>query len=308
MAESEHRLLWLVNTVKGSMALRSVYAQARDAIALVSSYTDPHVSEDHGALIEAYCREQSIDFMSWVNLKGALQEIVDERAITGIVAIGWQYLIPREIWSGLPDKLIVFHDSILPRYRGFAPLATGIMNGEEEFGVSVIYAGEGRDDGDVILQKRVHIGSDVYLREAMERIGGLCCEAAAALLKHMKSGTIRGEKQDPSKATYSIWRGPDDCRIDWKKSAREIYDFIRAVSHPYPGAFSYSCGKKIRIWKSEVVPEEVRFEIRDCGKIWRLEQGRPVLVCGEGLLLLTDMTDEHGNSMLPFTKLRRAFA
>jgi len=289
------------------MVLKSLLAQARETLSLVSSYRDPNVSEDYGALIEAYCRQEGLDFAPWADLKARLQETIHEKRITGIVAIGWQSLIPSGVWTRLPDRLVVFHDSLLPRYRGFAPVATGMIKGEDEFGVSVIYGGDGVDDGDIIIQAGTHLGPEVYMGEAIERIGELYCEAAGALVLKMKSGAIKAQRQDGSKATYAIWRGPEDCRIEWRKSAREIYNLIRAVSYPYPGAFSYLRGKRIRIWRSEIVPEEVRFEIRDPGKIWRLEGGRPVVVCGEGLLQLSDMTDELGNSILPVTRLRETF-
>lgn len=289
------------------MVLKSLLAQGRETLSLVSSYHDPNVSEDYGALIEACCRQEGLEFAPWTDLRPRLRETIHEQRITGVVAIGWQYLIPSDVWTQLPDRLVVFHDSLLPRYRGFSPVATGMIKGDEEFGVSVIYGGDGIDDGDIILQLGTHLGPEVYMAEAIERIGELYCDAAGTLLLKMKSGAIKARRQDGSKATYAIWRGPEDCRIDWRKSAREIYDLIRAVSHPYPGAFSYLGGRRIRVWQSEIVPEDVRFEIRDPGKIWRLERGRPVVVCGEGLLELSEMTDDLGNSILPVTRLRETF-
>ena len=307
MVQSEYKILWMVNTKKGFLVLKKVFEQASDVIALVSSYTDSRVSEDYGKLIKTYCNKNKIDYLPWQKLEDSLQKAIVEKEVTGIVAIGWQYLIPNKVYSGLPHKLIIFHDSLLPRYRGFAPVATGMINGEEEFGVSVIYAGNGIDDGDVILQKKIHLGSDIYISEAIEKICELYCDAAITLVSDLKSGTVKTKPQNEAKATYSIWRSADDCWIDWRKPAMDVYNLIRAVSHPYPGAFAYLKGKKMYVWQSEPVSGDVRFEIRDCGKIWRLEEGSPVVVCGEGLLRLTDITDEYGKNILPLTGLRQRF-
>src|SRR5262245_15261635 len=245
--------------------------------------------------------------MSWANLKNGIKEEIRSRGINGIVAIGWQYLIPPAVFDNLSHRLIVFHDSLLPKYRGFAPVATGMIIGETEFGISVLYATDNIDDGDVIHQACVHIASEVYLEEAIERIGQLYCEAAAKLCADMRAGTIAVYPQDHSRATYSIWRNADDCAIDWSRPALEIYNLVRAVSHPYPGAFSTLGGKLARIWRCRTVEDDIQFEIRDPGKVWRVEGGKPVVVCGCGLLQITDMTDDDGQSLLPLTRLRVRF-
>ena len=300
-------LLWLVNTEKGFTVLKDLASKARDSLGLVSSYSDPNVKEDFGSQIAAFCRVHQIDHVLWSSLRTNPGEWLQRHKISGIVAIGWQYLIAHNVWSALPHKLIIFHDSLLPRYRGFAPLATGLIKGETEFGVSVIYAGQGTDDGPIILQESVHLGEDVYIQEAITAMSRLYGTAALRLIDRLVSGPVAARPQDESKATYSLWRGADDCVVDWKCSARQIYNLVRAVGPPYPGAFSQLDGKRVYIWRSEPLDQDLEFEIRDAGKIWKIEKGRPTVVCGRGMLRLTELTDADGTSLLPVTRMRVRF-
>src|SRR5262249_46613483 len=198
------RLLWLLNTKKGLMVLEEVVKCSRDCIGLICSYSDPNVKENYDKFIAELCRSFGLDFMPWVNLKNSIKEEIRSRGINGIVAIGWQYIIPRPVFDNLPHKLIVFHDSLLPKYRGFAPVVTGMIKGETEFGASVLYATDNIDDGDIIHQARIHIGSEVYINDAIEQIGRLYCAAAVKLCAAMRAGPVAAYPQDHSRATYSI--------------------------------------------------------------------------------------------------------
>jgi len=301
------RLLWLLNTEKGLAVLKTLAAEARQSIGLVSTYTDPNVREDFAAQITAFCRAEGLAHVPWRNLRSSCRALLEEHGVNGMVAVGWQYLIAEDNWSGLPYKLIVFHDSLLPRYRGFAPLATGLIKGETEFGLSVIYAGAAIDDGPILLQEKTHLGEEVYIQQAISRLSQLYCAAALRLVQGLAAGELVARPQDEDKATYSIWRNADDCAIDWRCAARQIYNLIRAVGPPYPGAFSHLDGKRVNVLRSELVDDDPQFEIRDVGKVWKIEQGRPVVVCGVGLLRLSELVDDNGASLLPFAKLRSRF-
>ena len=91
------------------------------------------------------------------------------------------------------------------------------------------------------------------------------------------------------------------------KSADAILNLVRAVSHPYPGAYSFLNNLKVIVWRAELVEREICFEIRDPGKVWKIEEGTPLVVCGQGMLRLVKIENEEGQSLLPFTKLRQRF-
>jgi methionyl-tRNA formyltransferase len=302
-----HNILWCCNTEKGFRVLKSVLKHHSDFISLVCSYHEKNVLEDFGAKIREYCLEKNLPFVFWKDLKKNFTKCIENYNLTGIIAISWQYIIPIELNDLLLDKIIIFHDSLLPKYRGFCPVSTAIIKGKDELGISVLYATKEFDEGDIILQKRCKIDNTTYIKDAIRIIGDLYCEAALELIGMIRDNKINTKKQDNSLATYSIWRNPEDCKINWNESAKQIYNLIRAVSYPYLGAYTILNGEKIRIWGAIVYNKDIKFEIRDLGKIWRLEEGKPVVVCKAGLLKIIKATYDDGKNALPIKRLRQKF-
>lgn len=150
------------------------------------------------------------------------------------------------------------HGSLLPAYRGRCPVNWVLVKGENKTGVTLHYMVEKPDAGDIIGQREVNIDYKDTARTLYDKL----CQAAGALLDDllpdMKNGQIHGKKQDLTLGSYYGGRRPEDGRIDWNQSAREIYNLIRAVTDPYPGAqATMENGEKIIIWWGESV-ESVR--------------------------------------------------
>jgi len=274
------------------------------ALNLVCSYPEWNVQENYGDKIEAFCRKKGIQFIKWEELKNNFLHYLTQHNITGIVAIGWQYLLPMELNKILPDKIIVFHDGLLPKYRGFCPLATAILKGETEVGVSVIYASERIDEGDIILQNKVVIDNSIYLHEAISMLSKLYCKSAQTLINMIYAENILAIKQDHSKASYCIWRNPEDNKINWNESAESIYNLIRASGSPYFGAYTKMGNEIVRVWEAVVLDYDLNFEIRQPGKIWKLEEGKPIVVCNPGLIMILSATFDDGRDIFPLNKLR----
>jgi len=302
-----NKFIWCLNTEKGYQVLKKIHNDYFENIGLICSYPEWNVKENYGQSIANYCISNNIQYIQWDALKSDLEHYIKKNNISGIIAIGWQFLIPLEYNTILDNKIIVFHDSLLPKYRGFCPLATAILKGENEIGVSVIYASEGIDEGEIILQKKANIDNVAYLKDAINLISHLYYEGVEDLLFMINSNTITSHKQKQSEATYCLWRDPNDQKIDWNDSATNIYNLIRASGPPYLGAYTQLKNKTIRIWKASVQENDINFEIRNPGKIWNLENGKPVVVCGKGLLKIISATYEDGTNAVPIQKLRQRF-
>jgi len=140
------------------------------------------------------------------------------------------------------------HGSLLPKYRGRVPINWAILHGEKETGVTLHHMVKRADAGDIVDQEVVPIGHDETAREVFAK----CVKAARLVLERqldsLTSGTAPRLKQDESQATYFGGRTPEDGRIDWTQSAEKIYNLIRAVTQPYPGAFTDVGGKRMFIW------------------------------------------------------------
>ena len=174
-----------------------------------------------------------------------------------ILAIGWYHMIPNSILTLPPKGTAGIHASLLPKFRGNAPLVWAMIEGMDETGVSFFYFGEGVDEGDIIGQVAFSIERDDTIADLLQKTERASVDV---LLEHYDSvaeGTVQPTPQDHSQATVYPARKPEDGEIDWTWSAERIRNFIRAQTRPYPGAFTVIGGKKVTIWDASVVePEE----------------------------------------------------
>ncbi|MDD4091295.1 MAG: formyltransferase [Smithellaceae bacterium] len=178
------------------------------------------------------------------------------------------------------------HGSLLPAYRGRCPVNWVLVNGEEETGVTLHYMVEKPDAGDIVGRRAVQIDFEDTARTLYDKL----CEAAGGLLDEllpgMKKGKIPRIKQDLSQGSYYGGRKPEDGRIFWGRTAVEIYNLIRAVTDPYPGAFTFAeSGEKIMIWRAR--PESSKAEGGPGDVIF---DGQSVLVkTGDGAIRLLEI-------------------
>lgn len=142
------------------------------------------------------------------------------------------------------------HGSLLPRYRGRVPVNWAIIHGETETGVTLHAMTEKPDNGAIVVQKAVAIGPDDTAFEVFDRITGAAAAALDAALPALVAGTAPHLPQDPAHASYFGGRKPEDGRIDWSWGAKRIHDFVRALTHPYPGAFADAAGRRLVLWRT----------------------------------------------------------
>ena len=174
-----------------------------------------------------------------------------------IFSFYYRNLVKEELLSIPKYGCINLHGSLLPKYRGRVPINWALVNGETRTGVTLHYMTPRPDDGDIIAQREVAIDDNDTALTLHEK----CAEAAALMLDEalpaIKAGTVKAVPQDNSQATYFHGRKPADGLIDWTKSATEIRNLVRAVTRPYPGAFTYFASKKYYIWQATVIPGTV---------------------------------------------------
>ena len=169
-----------------------------------------------------------------------------------IVVVGWYHLVPR-VLRELPRLGVVgMHGSLLPRYRGGAPLVWAILRGERQVGITLFYFDEGVDTGDVVGQRSV----PVYLRDTIAsvyaRVEAAGMELLADALPRLAAGTAPRTPQDPSAGEVVPQRSPDDGRIDWDQPALDVFNFVRAQTRPYPGAFTSLAGERVTVWEAQL--------------------------------------------------------
>ena len=165
----------------------------------------------------------------------------------------YRHLLKQELLDIPPAGCVNLHGSLLPKYRGRAPVNWTLLNGETETGVSLHYMTIKPDDGDILAQKSVAI-SDADTAVSLNQ---KLVQAASTMLDEylplIENGTAPRQAQDHSQSSYCGRRRPEDGQIDWDLPATGIRNLIRAVTRPFPGAFSFRGQKKILIWEAEVI-------------------------------------------------------
>jgi methionyl-tRNA formyltransferase len=170
-----------------------------------------------------------------------------------IVVSGFSRLIPRKVIESARVATVNIHQSLLPAYRGRHPLNWAIINGETYTGVTIHHVSEGFDEGNVILQKRVKITDNDTVMDIYWKTVEKSCEMLHSFFRRTKQGDLTGFRQDPRLASYFPPRTPKDGKIDWTESAEKIFNLVRALTYPYPGAYFYFGRKKIVIENAQVV-------------------------------------------------------
>jgi methionyl-tRNA formyltransferase len=143
------------------------------------------------------------------------------------------------------------HGSLLPRYRGRCPVNWVLIHGETETGVTLHYMEEKADRGDIVGQRRVPIDPEDTALTLFAKMTAAAGELLWQIYPLLRSGRAPRQPQDQGQASYFGGRRPADGLIDWQKSALRVYNLMRAVTHPYPGAFTFFQGRKLFIWGGE---------------------------------------------------------
>ena len=235
----------------GTKCLKLLLDSPCEVVAVFTHDTDPH--EAHWFDVpEAIALERNIPVYKPKSLESAeWTELVSSLKPDILLSLFYRNFIPKDIFSIPRLGAYNMHGSYLPSYRGRAPLNWAIINGEDHGGVSLHVMEEGFDTGDIVLQKRVDFGADEYVGQIQPRITKAAVEVLREALPSLLNGNPNLTKQDESKASYFGRRKPEDGRIDFKKTSREVFNMVRALSKPFPGAFTDEVDKsRLTIWRA----------------------------------------------------------
>ena len=168
-----------------------------------------------------------------------------------IVVVAYGQILPKSILSIPTHGAVNVHASLLPKYRGAAPIAWAILSGEKVTGVTTMVMDEGMDTGDILLQREVPIRGEETCETLHNRLASIGAQLLLETLAKMKEKNIRPISQNHSKATYAPPLKKEDGYINWKKEAKEIDRQIRAFN-PWPGAFTKLDHQLLKIYKGEI--------------------------------------------------------
>ena len=206
-----------------------------------------------------------------------------------LIAVSWRYMVSDDIRQSARLGAFLFHDSLLPRYRGFAPTRWAMLNGERETGVTLLEMAAELDRGRILDQLAVPIAADESIGPVMERVTDEYLSVMERNLPALLKGGGRRTVQDESQATYGCRRMPEDDRIDWSRTTEQLHNLIRASSRPYPGAFTYFEKSRLTVWTASR-SNLPRYTGTVPGRIAEIRSGEGVIVLtGDGALLLREV-------------------
>lgn len=216
----------------------------------------------------------------------------------------YRYLIPKEIISEAPFGAVNLHPSLLPKYRGRAPLNWAIIEGEKEIGLTAHFIDEKLDNGDIICQIKFFLNKNEDVGDALKKLIPYYCLITKNVIHKFLNNTVTSIPQDHSLATIYPSRKPEDGVINWSNSAERIFNFVRAISHPYPGAFSDTKKGRIYIWKTELIKNNNQSKIAPGIILEYLKNKWFIVKCGVGNLKVIKWTVHPKNSFEPKVKMQ----
>lgn len=211
-----------------------------------------------------------------------------------IVVAAYGQILPKKILEIPPIGCINVHASLLPKYRGAAPIQWAIINGEKVTGITTMWMNEGMDTGDIFLQEELEIKREWNSEDLTKELSMLGGKVLKKSVEMIESGVIMRVPQDHCKATYAPLLKKEQGKIDWNKTVVDIYNLIRGL-YPWPGAFTIKNGREIKIWKAEIYSNG---EIVHPGRFYGIIPGDGFIVgCSDGCLLVKELQESGKKRM-----------
>ncbi|WP_280316231.1 methionyl-tRNA formyltransferase [Nocardia abscessus] len=266
---------------------------------VVLAVTHPASEQSYKAIfsdsVEELAREHGIPVHLTERADAETIDLVKRVEPDVIVVNSWYTWMPAELYNLPPHGTLNLHDSLLPKFTGFSPVLWALISGASETGLTVHRMDEGLDTGDILVQRSIPIGpSDTgteLVMRGMELIPGALGEALAAL----DSGTAQWRPQNKAERTYFHKRSERDSRIDWTWQAEDLERFVRALSAPYPRAFTHYRGERIEVLAARVSEA-----------CYGGTPGRVIVQEGGGAVVTGADAHRGGNRALVITRVRTA--
>lgn len=211
-----------------------------------------------------------------------------------IVVVAYGKILPQELINIPKDGIINVHSSLLPKYRGAAPIHAAIINGEKESGVTIMDIVEELDAGDIILQVKTPISETDILEDLHDRLAIIGSEALLTTVDMIESGIAVRTPQDKEKVTFVKPIKKEECEIHWDHSMERVYNFIRGLN-PFPSAYSF-CNEKL--YKIYFVEKYDRIYDGEFGEVVDLVKGKgPIIKVLDGSLILSSVKPQNKKLM-----------
>ena len=256
--ESRPKLLFFGFSMTGAAVLEELIKMGANIIGVYTYEDNP--KENWFPSVKLLAQKHNIQTFTPEKLTAEDVQNIKSLAPDIILSVYYRSLISDEILKVAPLGAFNMHGSLLPKYRGRAPINWVLVKGEKETGATLHYMVAKADAGDIVGQKVVPIDNEDTALTLTKKVTAAACEIIKEVYPLIETKNLKPRKQDMSVSTYFGRRTPADGLINWNSEAQTIYNLIRAVTRPFPGAFFEEGGKKIIIWRAKVLPAKTQAE------------------------------------------------
>jgi methionyl-tRNA formyltransferase len=285
------RTVWVSDDVIGRDCLDAAAASGAEVVGIVTLPDDSGIDRSARCTFEAEAARLGAARLETrdVNSEAAL-EWISALAPELVFVVGWYQLV-REPFIGLAaEGTFGMHPTLLPRHRGRASIPWAILSGLARTGVTLFEIVDATaDSGAIVGQKVVEISSDETATTLFDKIAVAHVDLVHEWVPQLLARTAARFPQDPSRASSWPRRRPADGIIDWETRASYLYDWVRAQTRPYPGAFTYVGDQKVVVWRARPI---ALGEQAPAGTVVSERPDGPVVACGEGALVLEEIETE----------------
>ena len=244
--------------------------------------------------IKEYALEHNLTVLQPEKIKTSeTEEQLKKLAPDLIVVVAFGQILSKAILDIPQLGCINVHASLLPKYRGAAPIHWSIINGETKTGITTMYMDVGLDTGDMILKEEVSISAKMNTGELHDTLMNIGAKTLLQTIKQIAEGSVVRNKQNDAKASYAPLLTKELERINWLLPAQEIYNLVRGLN-PWPVAFSIFKGKKLKIWQTKVIDNVTIGEI---GTVLSITETGFTVQTGKGILEILELQPESKRKM-----------
>lgn len=268
---------------------------------MVAVYTQPDRPAGRGqqlkmSPVKCFAQEYQIPIYQPITLRDATaQQTLQDLKPDVMVVAAYGLLLPKTVLSIPPLGCMNIHASLLPRWRGAAPIQRAIMAGDEVTGITIMQMDEGLDTGNILFKSIYPIAKDETSATLFDRLATLGGESIVTVLQRMQKKDLISVPQDDALACYAKKIHKTEACIDWQHTAIQLDRMIRAFN-PWPVAYSYLDGEMVRIWKANPVFENQEPLVP--GTIFLVNKESITVATGEGLLVISQVQFPGGKPLL----------
>ncbi|MBQ8764886.1 MAG: methionyl-tRNA formyltransferase [Clostridia bacterium] len=288
------RILFMGTPEFAEISLKALVEDNRDVVCVITQPDKPKGRGYEMAMpeVKVYALEKNIPVYQPETLKDeAILPLLEEYKPDVIIVVAYGKILPEYILNFPKYGCINIHGSLLPKYRGAAPIQRAVIDGEKVSGVTSMYMEKGLDTGDMLIKKELPIGKETTAGEYHDALAVLGGKVLLETLDKLKEGTLTPEKQDDSLSTYASQLSKAEGEIDWNKTNEEIYNKVRGLN-PWPKAFSFINGKRFVIDFVCECDEE-----GPSGEVLRADADGILVATGKGSVLIKELKVEGKKKM-----------